>query len=193
MICLVKYFAAALKRCCEKCWHICYPYPKSTQVQNVDCSIVHSYQLGEYQFESAVESYLFNSLLGVVSRPFRPWFVYYIYPPSYRTKQKSDFKRKNISIIIKKKLLWTVILFLIDPQIIYISWGPFVTNVHKIWNFEWNQNTTRTFIATNDQFTWWFPKAHWCSFLNGSVCPELTESAVGRVALLQLISIYTME
>ena len=47
--------------------------------------------------DSAEETYLFNSLLGVVSCPFHPWFVEYIYPPSNLTKQNLHgiiFQRK---------------------------------------------------------------------------------------------------
>ena len=58
------------------------------QVRNTECSIVNRYQIKEYHLESAEETYLFKSRLGVMSYPFHPWFVYHIYP-SNRTKQNS--------------------------------------------------------------------------------------------------------
>ena len=57
-------------------------------------------------------------------------------------------KRKLFWSIIKKTFLWTVNFISLTHKMIYILWGPFLI-VWK-WNFEWNQNITRKFVATND-------------------------------------------
>ena len=60
----------------------------------------------------------------------------------------------------------------------------------------YTKNKTLNQIKTSPENLWQrtiklfdFPNTHWCSFWNGRVCLELTESAAGRVVLIQLISI----
>ena len=64
-------------------------------------------------------------------------------------------KRKLFWSIIKKTFLWTVNFISLTHKMIYILWGPFLI-VWK-WNFEWNQNITRKFVATNDTVICFFP------------------------------------
>ena len=69
--------------------------------------------------ESAEETCLFNSLLGVVSCLFHSWFVWNIYPPSNRTKQKLHgiiFQRKiRLNLSSKSRLPLTVSIRFVSP------------------------------------------------------------------------------
>ena len=79
-------------------------------------------------------------------------------------------KRKNISINNSKKNLWTLNFYFIDSQNYLHIMRTFLNHIKK-WNFGWNWNITRKFVATNDPVIWVFPiliRAHSETEVSGS-------------------------